>query len=312
MLNFRTNSTLYAPTSSGDTSFAEAWRVYPCPVGGVAASSSTGTTITFSAPHSFAIGDRPLRNPGTSTEFLSAVSAVTRLSITLTSSSPTVSAGDVFVNLGPDTGTTTPSYDAVRFGVYNDQLGTTAKSEVFTDASGTYEYYHRGSGGHWELFVNSGNPVGVVKGVGETPWYNTADYGAYIDGSTDDTIAINAASLAAGDDGTLFAPEGTSNITPLNAMSCNIMALQHSIWDDVSTSGGTAVTYRDGTGSDSNLRKWVRFPQVRKETREFAITGTSGSKQADMSTDIGILLENVKVSRCLLCSEVNLRGKVVF
>lgn len=95
-------------------------------------------------------------------------------SVTL-GSSLTLLDGDYIVNLGNDTGTTSPVYDGSTKTIYSDFVGadTIANATVTSNASGEYEYWH--DGGVWELVRSGSTVVDLVTGPGTVgAWGGTA------------------------------------------------------------------------------------------------------------------------------------------
>ena len=216
-MNRRETTVLYpAPGQSSRPAFAAGYTVTAYPVGAVASATSSGTTITVDAGHSFRVGDKYLLRPGTSNVFsgTDTVQSVTATSIVM-GSAVSVTAGDSLVNLGPDTGTTAPAYDGSPMVIYSDADGGTAisNSRVTTSATAEYGFWHKGDGKFWELIRDGdGTVVDVFRGSGGVAGrVNVCDYGAKGDGTTDDTAEIQAAL----DSGSyeVFVPDGTYIVT---------------------------------------------------------------------------------------------------
>jgi hypothetical protein len=144
------------------------YQVSAFEVGAIAAAISSGAVATVDSGHGFAALDKMLLNPGSSNalgyDAYVLVNSVTSTTITF-ASSVSIAVGDVLFNLGPDTGSTAPNYDASGFPIYSDMDGGTAiASETVTaDANGVFRFWYQGL--YWELIRNSaGKPVGVVEG----------------------------------------------------------------------------------------------------------------------------------------------------
>ena len=222
-LNYRENVLL--KVNSSDTTrpdFAGSYTVTAYPVGAVASAGSSGATITVDRGHSFVPGDKFLLRPGSSNLYSAdVVLSVTATTIVMTSSF-SVSAGDALVNLGPDTGSTSPAYDGSPLKIYSDADGSTviSNSRVTASSSGEYTYYYLGDGRYWELIRNgSGTVVDAVKGHGGIRGrYNVQDYGASGDGSTNDTLRVRAALLTVPSvGGDIYFPAGTYIVKPTAA-----------------------------------------------------------------------------------------------
>jgi len=175
MLSHRQNNILTGTTPG----YAEGWDVYAYPIGATIASASTGSTITVEEFHSVVAGDKGLifKSDG-STEFTAAVSSVGTTSIVFSPETYSVVKGDLFVNLGADTGTTAANLDASTFSIWqesNPAQTAYANSKVTTDSGGNYDYYYLGTGSHWELIVdNTGVVRSVIAGFGnELPVYTS-------------------------------------------------------------------------------------------------------------------------------------------
>jgi len=173
--------------------WGSAYTVTATPKGArVSAVATAQSYIDVDAGHSFSVGDKFLRNPGTDNEFSGTVTVVTATRVTF-AETYSAAVGDVLVNLGPDTGSSAPNYDAIDTEIYSDADGTTVitNSVVTASSKGAFDYWHRSGGGYWELIKDSsGAPQGVVEGWGGTPGVEYAtDYGS-------DYEAVQAAVLA--------------------------------------------------------------------------------------------------------------------
>ena len=211
MLVHRENSLL--PSSGGDPAFGAAYSVMACPVGARASQASSGLTITVDSGHSFRALDKCLIRPGSDNVFTAAISSVTTTTIVFAAESYSVSAGDLIVNMGPDTGTTVPFYDGSPMGIYSDADGGTAitYATVTCSSVGEYSYYHNGDGRFWELLRDGdGDVSGVVAGFTGNPGrYNVWDYGASVE-SADCASRIQATIEAAEVvNGVVYLPDGT-------------------------------------------------------------------------------------------------------
>jgi parallel beta-helix repeat protein len=180
--------------------------------GGVAEAASTGIFISLDTGHYFGAGDKFLLNPGSDDTFtgLDTVQSTSTSGI-LMNQSYTIAKGDILLNLGADTGTASPNYDASPLTIYSDMDGgdTITDSTITADSLGEYKYWHDGREVLWELLRNSaGSPQDVITDAFDrlVQKVSVKDYGARGDGSTDDTQAIQAA-LDSGA-GTVFFPSG--------------------------------------------------------------------------------------------------------
>lgn len=214
MTLIRRQNTLLTPDGSDSSTadWAASYDVTVYPVGAVVSGASSDTTIPVDAGHSFAVGDKYLLNPGSDNTFsgTDTVQSVTATQITM-GQSVTVAAGDTLVNLGPDTGTSTPNYDASPVVIYSDADGSTtiSNSRVTASSSGEYGYYTKGDGRAWEL-IRDGNDavVDCVLGHGRVAGrVNVQDYGAVGDGATADTARIQAAMTTGASE--VYIPAGT-------------------------------------------------------------------------------------------------------
>jgi hypothetical protein len=138
--------------TNGDPDFGSSYSVQALEVGAQVASGSSGTTITVRSGHGFAAGDKYMKSldvltySGTNT-----VQSVTATTVVV-QAAYSVSAGDLLINLGPDTGTASPNYNGNGVTVYTDMdYSTTAtNATVTTGSTGRYTYYHKGIA-RWEL-----------------------------------------------------------------------------------------------------------------------------------------------------------------
>lgn len=155
LLAYRSNTIL--PNSSGPT-FGANWTVTAYEVGGQAASGSSGTSVALRAGHGFASSDKLLVESSGSinTATFRLIDSVSGDTLTL-STSLSVSAGDRLINLGPDTGTTSPNYDGSGITTYADMAGAgsaVTESRVTCNAAGFYDYWSNNTG-VWELIRDS-------------------------------------------------------------------------------------------------------------------------------------------------------------
>ena len=185
--------------------FAASYLVVATPVGARASASSSAATVTVDSGHSFVVGDKAVIFRPSSGSVVAALTAsvqsATATSIVFSSGAYSVSTGDVLVNVGADSGTGSPNYDASPMKIYSDPDGGTAisNSTLTTNSVGQYEYWHKGDGMMWELVRSStGDPLTVVEGHGGIPTrFNVCDFGAAADASTDDAARVRAAIVAA-------------------------------------------------------------------------------------------------------------------
>ena len=167
-LAHRTN-TIFKANSTDSTlpNFAESYTVTAYENGAVANGAGTTNTPTVRAGHGFEAGDKFI--VGTDTTKYHAILSVAATQLTLDNSeTETFADGDLIVNLGADTGTTTPSYDASGASIYDTpDSGASAISNSRVTASDLGEYAYWSSEAEiWELVRDSdGTPVDVVPDV---------------------------------------------------------------------------------------------------------------------------------------------------
>lgn len=123
---------------------------------------SSVSTVTVHTGHGFAANDYFI--VGTDTTTFKKVGSVTATTLVLDSGTVSVADDDLLLNLGTDTGTTSPNYDGSGVATYSDGAGSTANSNsrVTCNSEGWYGYWHD-SVEVWELVRDGdGTPVMVV------------------------------------------------------------------------------------------------------------------------------------------------------
>jgi hypothetical protein len=176
-LNYRSNCLLYDANS--EPNWGAAYSITAYPIGARAASASAGTTITVNLGHGFIAGQKLL--VGTDTTKYREVSSVTETTV-VADQAVAVSAGDLILNLGADTGSSVPNYDGSPVKAYTsaDKSSAATYSTVTSDSQGNYAYWHQGSN-FWELIRDSGgDPDTIVPGIGggRPGEVNAVDFGA--------------------------------------------------------------------------------------------------------------------------------------
>jgi hypothetical protein len=133
--------------------------------GAVVASTSTGTTATVHAGHTFEAGDRVLKNVDTAAYRI--VDSVTETTVVFTEAL-SVATGDTLTNLGNDTGANGPTFDGDGATIYSDPGGVSAISggDLTTDSDGEYGYHLPDGVVVWEIILYSGTPLQIVRDVG--------------------------------------------------------------------------------------------------------------------------------------------------
>ena len=135
-----------------DPDFGSSYYVTAYEVGAQVTSGSSGTTAAVRAGHGFAANDNFI--VGTDATKYNTVTAVSATTLTITAMA--LSAGDLLVNLGADTGITAPNYDGAGLTIYTDMdySNVAANNTVQTDSNGRYRYFHKGVA-IWELVRSS-------------------------------------------------------------------------------------------------------------------------------------------------------------
>jgi hypothetical protein len=159
-------SRVFASTA-GDPVFGSSYLVTAYGKGGQVASASTGVTVTVRSGHGFSAGQKFIVNTDV-TKYRTVDSLVGN--VLTVNSAVTVAAGDFLINLGADTGTTTPSYNGSTLNIYEDEDSVTALTNetVTAGATGTYRYYWNGAPS-WELIrTAAGTPIAFNLDVQST------------------------------------------------------------------------------------------------------------------------------------------------
>jgi hypothetical protein len=153
----RRNNTILKVNSSDSTrpDFGASYDVTAYSFGAVAngAQAATGT-VTVHDGHGFVANEFFI--VGTDSTTFKKVASVTTTTLVLDSGTVTVADDDVLLNLGTDTGTTSPNYDGSTVTVYTDSAGSTSvsNSRVTANARGQYGYWVNRST-VWELVRDS-------------------------------------------------------------------------------------------------------------------------------------------------------------
>lgn len=165
MANLRRNETVEVVSGSyvapGSGYFVNAYAA-----GGMASGPNVGLVIPLYLGHGFQAGDYAMKGISTAAGSIALVASVTTTSITV-STSLTAVAGNVFINIGPDTGGTTPTWiqTSPRVVIYSTPTTATTitNSIVTADSGGNYGYWYDVSSVIWELIRNpAGVPVAYV------------------------------------------------------------------------------------------------------------------------------------------------------
>jgi hypothetical protein len=155
----------------GALSVASGYSVTVLPVGAQVSGTPSGHIIPVRAGHGFAAGDKFMLSDGTRYSGNDSVQSVTATTISMivpsTGSTAGLVAGNILINLGPDTGVAAPNYKYSPVAIYSDMdgttpvggtVGSTGWSTVTTGSDGEYGYWC-GARMVWELVRNSSGTV---------------------------------------------------------------------------------------------------------------------------------------------------------
>jgi hypothetical protein len=166
----RRNGDINLVTAANNLAPGSAYTINVLKPGGVASAASSGATLTLYAGHGFAAGDKIIVGiDATTYSGTQSVSSRTSTTIIMTGGSFNVNTGDTILNLGADTGTSSPNYDVLGTTIYSDPGGinTIANSQLTSAATGEYGYWHKGPP-LWELIRTSGGVL-VASDLGVYP-----------------------------------------------------------------------------------------------------------------------------------------------
>ena len=121
------------------------------------------STITVKAGHGVATGQKFM--VGTDTAKFFTAGTTTATTIPLSTGTVTVTDGDAIVNLGADTGTTSPNFDDATVPIYSRASTTTALSPSTVTSNSTTAKYEYWSTERlvWEVVLLSGAPDIIVR-----------------------------------------------------------------------------------------------------------------------------------------------------
>ncbi len=194
---------------------------------GAVVSGGAGVTWNVHAGHSFRIGDKALKiNAVGANTFTNAVTAVTATSITW-AESQSFAVGDKLINLGPDGGSSTPNLDASKVRIFSNPDGSTVitNSKVSADSTASYEYWYQGNGKAWEVVLDAtDDPISVFAGWNDTDHINAVDFGVKMDGTTDDSGALQACidGIDGGKAQPIYLPDGVCLVSSTVTLTDNI------------------------------------------------------------------------------------------
>jgi len=161
---FHRNNTL-ANVSNSNFQPSSSYTICVLPRGAqVNGNQSAVTSITVFRGHDFAVNQKFMVNLDETT--LRTVTATTATTVDF-SGALTVVDGDKLVNLGNDSGTTSPAYDSTSVVMYSSLNTTSAlsQSERTTSSTGGYEYWSE-SEVVWELVLDSdGDPDTIIRDI---------------------------------------------------------------------------------------------------------------------------------------------------
>jgi hypothetical protein len=161
------------------------YRVYVVPAGGVASGAPSGTTINLYRGHGFKTGDKiavySIANNTFTYSGVNTVSSRTSTTIVMSGGTYTVAAGDIIVNLGPDTGVSAPALDGSPFDTHQTpDLSDSATRYVTTGDDGEYGWYGVGARA-WELVVSGTTLIEIRRAPFQT---QTGDHRRVTDWAT--------------------------------------------------------------------------------------------------------------------------------
>lgn len=291
MLYHRHNDILV--NSGGSPAWGASYTVTVYSVGARANASSSDTTVPVDAGHSFTVGDKIYNyNEGT---FSGALTAVTATQLTAPGNF-SVSSGDLLVNVGADTGTTSPNWDGSNTPIFSDPDGSTAvsNSRVTADSLGNYTYSYKGDGAAWELIRDtSGTVQKLIEGSSAVAnRANAADFGAAVDGSTDDSKAINAALLAAGQNGgTVYVPAGTA-LLDSDELDINDAGVT------LCGAGSGETTLKAGSNQSFNNGSMLQINADDSTVRDLYFDADLGTVDASHCIEVKGTLERIRIIDC--------------
>jgi len=151
--------------SPGNGYFVNAYAPGAIASGASDAPIGATTVLNLFTGHGVVAGDYVMK--GIDTTKVALVDSVTATTITIHNITITAVKDDVFINLGPDTGGTTPTYiqTSPRVVIYSTPDTTTAvpNSILTCDSGGDYGYWYAVDAQIWELVRNTaGTPIDYI------------------------------------------------------------------------------------------------------------------------------------------------------
>lgn len=226
--------------------------------GAQVSAGSSGTTVAVRAGHGFEAGDKGIVGKDSSRYFQVLSKTSTQLTLT---SGVFVAADELLVNLGADTGVTSPNYDGSGATIYTDMdfADAATNSTVQANDVGRYIYWHKGIA-IWELVRSSAvTPFALYTDTGQGAGEDPVSYG------------IRYAHLfATSGSGTEADPWVTSGSNPIQAAI-----------DDLPSGGGDVVAI-DGFFDLGSSDPAVEIPKTsaRTDRRTYRIIGRGKDKTA--------------------------------